>query len=140
MADLCCMRYYSVYVYWNFVCFLTRRFRKDSLRKKNFYSSAYWNFISPVIIFRSIYSKINIIIYLDMKIFVKAKPLSREESIEKIDDSNFIVAVREPPVKGMANQAIIKSLAHYFGVSTLNIKLVSGFSSRHKVFEIFQND
>jgi len=75
-----------------------------------------------------------------MKIFVKAKPLSREESIEKIDDSNFIVAVREPPVKGMANQAIIKSLAHYFGVSTLNIKLVSGFSSRHKVFEIFQND
>ena len=73
-----------------------------------------------------------------MKIFVKAKPLSREDSIEKIDENNFVVSVKEPPIKGMANQAIIRSLANYFNIPTSNIKLVSGFSSRHKIFEIFQ--
>ncbi len=71
-----------------------------------------------------------------MKIFVKAKPNAREESIEKIDGINFIVAVREPPIKGKANAAITRALAQYFGVASSAITLVSGFSSRQKVFEI----
>ncbi|MBI5123566.1 DUF167 domain-containing protein, partial [Candidatus Roizmanbacteria bacterium] len=46
-----------------------------------------------------------------MKIFIQAKPNAREEKIEKIDETHFIVAVREPPVKGLANAAIRKVLA-----------------------------
>ncbi|PIV45904.1 hypothetical protein COS23_01900, partial [bacterium (Candidatus Moisslbacteria) CG02_land_8_20_14_3_00_36_53] len=32
-----------------------------------------------------------------MKIFVKAKPLAKESKVEKIDDTHFVVSVKEPP-------------------------------------------
>lgn len=71
-----------------------------------------------------------------MKIFVKAKPAAREEKVEKIDENNFVVSVKEPPVRGMANIAISRALAKYFGISTSQVNLVSGFSSKQKTFEI----
>ncbi len=71
-----------------------------------------------------------------MKIFVKTKPNAKEELIKKIDGINFIVAVKEPPKGGRANRAIVRVLAEYFGVAPSAILLVSGFSSRQKIFEI----
>ncbi|MEK9183119.1 MAG: DUF167 domain-containing protein [Patescibacteria group bacterium] len=71
-----------------------------------------------------------------MKIFVQAKPNAREEKIEKIDGTHFTVAVREPPVNGLANAAIRKALAGHFKVAPSRVQLASGFSSRNKVFEI----
>jgi hypothetical protein len=71
-----------------------------------------------------------------MKIFVKAKPLAKEEKIEKVDEVNFVVAVKEPPKDGKANKAIIKALAIYFNVAPSKINLVLGFSSKQKVFEV----
>ncbi len=71
-----------------------------------------------------------------MKIFVKAKPAAKEEKVEKIDETNFVVSVKEPPVQGRANAAISKALAEYFKVSNSQVKLISGFSSKQKVFEI----
>jgi len=73
-----------------------------------------------------------------MKIFVKAKPSAKEERIEKTDEINFIVWVKEPPKNGKANKAIIKALACYFNVSLSRVNLVSGFSSKQKVFEILK--
>ena len=71
-----------------------------------------------------------------MKIFVKAKPDAFEDKVEKVSDTNFIISVTEPPVAGRANRAIIKLLAEYFKTSPSNVRLVSGFSSRQKVFEV----
>ena len=71
-----------------------------------------------------------------MKIFVKAKPNAKEESIKKIDGINFVVAVKEPPAKGKANAAIAKVLAAYFDVAPSAVNLISGFSSKQKIFEI----
>lgn len=71
-----------------------------------------------------------------MKIFVKAKPNSREEKIEKIDEQNFVVSVREPPIKGKANTAIRNALALYFKVSSSQVRIVSGYSSCNKIIEI----
>ncbi len=71
-----------------------------------------------------------------MRINVKAKPGAREEKIEKLDESSFIVSVKEPPVQGRANQAIIKSLAEYFDVPSSSIRIISGHTSRQKVVEI----
>lgn len=71
-----------------------------------------------------------------MRIFIKAKPGSKEESVEKIDEDHFIVAVKETPVQGKANKAIIQALARYFGVSSGMVKIVSGFVSRQKIVEI----
>lgn len=74
-----------------------------------------------------------------MKIFVKAKPNSKEEKVEKIDDSNYIVSVKEPPVKGKANEAIKNALAIYFKLASSRVKIVSGYSSRNKIIEIISN-
>jgi len=71
-----------------------------------------------------------------MKIFIKAKPSAREEKIEKVDDQNYIVSVKEPPIKGKANEAIRNALAVYFKIGSSNIKIVSGYSSRNKIIEI----
>ncbi len=71
-----------------------------------------------------------------MRIFVKAKPNSREEKVEKIDENNFIVSVKEPPEKGKANEAIRNALAVYFKTSSSRVKIVSGYSSRSKIIKI----
>jgi len=71
-----------------------------------------------------------------MRIFVKAKPSSREEKVEKIDEQNYVVSVKEPPVKGKANEAIRNALAVYFKTASSRVKIVSGFSSRNKTIEI----
>lgn len=71
-----------------------------------------------------------------MKIFIKAKPSAREEKVEKIDEQNYIVSVKEPPVKGKANEAIRNALAVYFKTGSVRVKIVSGYSSRNKIIEI----
>jgi len=72
-----------------------------------------------------------------MRIFVKAKPNSKENKIEKIDDSYFVVSVTEPPVKGMANRAIVKLLAAYFKTSAARIQIVAGAAAKNKVIELY---
>ena len=69
-----------------------------------------------------------------MKISVKAKPNSHEQKVEKIDEQNFVVSVKDPPIQGRANRAIIKVLSEYF--YTPNIRIVSGHISRNKVVEV----
>ena len=71
-----------------------------------------------------------------MNIYVKARPDAKEEKIERIDDSNYIVSVKEPPIKGKANEAIRNALAVYFKVGSSQVKIVSGYASRNKTIEI----
>ena len=72
----------------------------------------------------------------NVKIFVKAKPNAKENKVEETGPARFTVAVKEPPKEGRANAAIAKTLAEHFKVPTSKIRLVSGFSSRNKIFEI----
>lgn len=71
-----------------------------------------------------------------MKIFVKARPSAREEKVEKIDDQNYIVWVKEPPIQGKANNAVRNALALYFKTGTSSVKIISGHTSRNKIIEI----
>lgn len=69
-----------------------------------------------------------------MRINVKAKPNSNENKVEKIDDLNFVVSVKDPPIQGRANRAIVKVLSEYFHTS--RIRIVSGHTLRNKIVEI----
>jgi len=73
-----------------------------------------------------------------MKIFVKVKSRAKQEKIEKIDDTNFKVWVKEPPEKGRANRAVLEILADYFDTSQSNIKIISGNTSRTKIIEVIE--
>jgi len=71
-----------------------------------------------------------------MKITIRAKPSSHRQKIEKIGDGEYAVWVKEPPAKGLANMAIKNALADHFKMPHSKVRLVSGYSSRTKVFEI----
>jgi len=71
-----------------------------------------------------------------MKINVKVKPGAREKKVEKIDEINYVVSVKELPVKGRANEAIRNALAVCFKTGTANVKIISGHTSRNKIVEI----
>jgi len=71
-----------------------------------------------------------------VKIFVKAKPMSYEEKVEKIDESHFLVCVPEPPQNGLANKGIVRALAKYFQVAPSRVIIKKGFTSKQKIVEI----
>lgn len=83
-----------------------------------------------------------------MKIIVRAKPKAKEEKIELLSQSPldfgagkadlpiYKVSVKAPPVAGQANKAIIEALAKYFNKSSSQIHLISGQTSKQKVFEV----
>ncbi len=83
-------------------------------------------------------------IYNGMKIFVKAKPGAKENKMNPPsprlwrakEKEWFVVSVRERAERGRANVAIAKALAEYFNVSNSQVRLISGFSSKQKTFEI----
>jgi hypothetical protein len=71
-----------------------------------------------------------------MLIKVKAFPgASKEKTIKKSEDS-FEIYVREKPIAGMANQAVIGALAKHFNLSAKEIKMVKGFKDRNKIFVV----
>jgi uncharacterized protein (TIGR00251 family) len=72
----------------------------------------------------------------DMKIYVKVKTGSKEEKVEKIDESHFVVFVKQKPIRGSANKAVIKALADYFKIKPYNIVIISGLKSRTKTLDI----
>lgn len=71
-----------------------------------------------------------------MKIFIKAKPNAKTEKVEKISDTEFAVAIKEPPQGGRANEAIVRALADYFGVAKSRIRIKSGQASKNKIVEV----
>ena len=71
-----------------------------------------------------------------MKIFAQVKVKAKEEKVEKIDASQFIVFVKEAPEKGKANQAVVRALAKYFNKPKDNIKIIRGLKSKRKIVEV----
>lgn len=71
-----------------------------------------------------------------MKIFIRAKTGAKNPYVQEIDAAHFVVAVRERPTGGEANDAIERALAEYFGVAPSCVRIVSGFTSREKTAEI----
>lgn len=71
-----------------------------------------------------------------MKIIVKAKPSSKEDIVEKIDEYTYKVSVKAPPLNGKANAAIVKVLSEYFKTSPSLVEIISGYRSKTKVVEI----
>ncbi|MFH1956767.1 MAG: DUF167 domain-containing protein [Patescibacteria group bacterium] len=71
-----------------------------------------------------------------MRIFVRVKANSKIEKIQKIDEKNFIISVKAPAQENKANEAIIKTLANYFGVPKSQVTILSGQKSKSKIIEI----
>ncbi|PIR44151.1 hypothetical protein COV23_01395 [Candidatus Wolfebacteria bacterium CG10_big_fil_rev_8_21_14_0_10_31_9] len=71
-----------------------------------------------------------------MKLFIKAKPNSKRSRVEKVSDNTYIVEVKEHPVDGKANKAIIKVMAEFLDIAPSKIKLTHGLTAKQKILEI----
>lgn len=71
-----------------------------------------------------------------MLIKVKVFPCSKKQGIIKKSPDSFKIKVKEKPVQGNANKAVIRALMDYFQIPESKIKLIKGFKKRSKVFKI----
>jgi len=73
-----------------------------------------------------------------VRISVLAKTRAKIESVEKIDATHYKIAVKELPIKGAANLAIIKKLADYLNIAPSRLRIVMGSTTKNKVIEIIE--
>ena len=71
-----------------------------------------------------------------MKISIIAHTNSKKPRIEEDLLKVLHVYVKEPPLEGKANTAIIQALAEHFGTKKGNVRLIHGEKSKNKVFEV----
>jgi uncharacterized protein (TIGR00251 family) len=70
------------------------------------------------------------------KIWISVKPQAKRESVTKVADGEYRVAVHSPAQDNLANQAVLKVLAEYFSVPKAAVSILRGQRSRKKLIEI----
>ena len=73
---------------------------------------------------------------MSCKIWISVKPQAKRESVRKVADGEYRVAVHPPAQDNQANQAVVKRLADYFSVPQSAIRILRGQRSRKKLIEI----
>jgi uncharacterized protein len=73
---------------------------------------------------------------MSFKLSIQVKPQARKQSITKISEQEYQIAVQAAPVAGKANEAVVELLAKYFPVPKSSVKVLRGQSSRKKLVEI----
>ncbi len=76
------------------------------------------------------------VLKFQLKITVKVKPNSRENSIKIGENGNYEVKVSVPPEKGKANAKVIELLSKELKIAKSKITLLKGEASREKLFKI----
>ncbi len=71
-----------------------------------------------------------------MLVKVKVIAGAKKEKIIKKDNNSFEVWVKEKPIKGTANRAVLNCLTNYLKLDKEKIRLIKGFRERNKIFEI----
>lgn len=67
---------------------------------------------------------------------VSVKPGSKKGPCLEKDGEDFVAFLRERPIEGAANTALIKLLSEYFSVPKTSIIIKKGHHGRKKIVEI----
>jgi len=71
-----------------------------------------------------------------ISISVQAKPNSKKDSIQSIDDESVVVAISAQAKEGEANRQLIKYLSEVLQIKKTSISLSIGCKSKYKVIVI----
>ncbi|HEY4511628.1 MAG TPA: DUF167 domain-containing protein [Candidatus Paceibacterota bacterium] len=72
-----------------------------------------------------------------MYIKIKVTPKAKEESFEKVSDDTFVVKVKEPAERNLANERVIALVREHFHVPLGKAtRIISGHHSPHKIISI----
>ncbi len=69
-------------------------------------------------------------------ISIKVTPHAKQNKIILLDDGSYKIFVTAAPENGKANKAAAKILADYFKIAPTKIEIISGLTSRKKLFRI----
>lgn len=70
-----------------------------------------------------------------IRIAVRVHP--RGSRVRRVWDGRRLeVWVREPPIGGAANEAVVQAVADWLGVPRSRVSIQTGFSSRSKIVEV----
>jgi uncharacterized protein (TIGR00251 family) len=68
-----------------------------------------------------------------IKLKIVVKPGSKQQRINVNSEGNYLlIAVKSPPDKGKANKELLKFLAKHLDLSSSNLTIISGQTSRDK--------
>lgn len=67
---------------------------------------------------------------------IRVIPQSSRERTVVLSNGVLKVTLREPAVSGKANEALLRTLAHYYKVSIRDVLIVHGQTSNNKIIEI----
>lgn len=71
-----------------------------------------------------------------MYIRVQAIPGARRERVTKKDDTTYLIEVKEPRERNLANARIREILARELGVTTAQVQMLTGHRSSSKMYSI----
>jgi len=71
------------------------------------------------------------------KIEVKVIPHASQEKVLPFASHGYKVYLRAKPIQGKANEALLRLLSDYFGISKASIKILRGEKTRNKIVEIY---
>jgi uncharacterized protein (TIGR00251 family) len=71
-----------------------------------------------------------------MYIKVKVQAGSKKEEIKKKNEDTYIISVKKPAERNLANQRVCEIMADIFNVSIKNIRIISGHQSPSKILSI----
>lgn len=72
----------------------------------------------------------------ELIISLKVTPRSSKSEVIKIDESNYRIKVKNPPVEGRANREVVEVLAEYFKVPKNQVQIIRGLTGTYKTVKI----
>ncbi len=70
------------------------------------------------------------------RIVVHVQPNASQNQVQGFKDGVFYIRIAAPPVKGKANQELIKFLSDILGVSKSNLTIERGMTGKKKIIVI----
>ena len=71
-----------------------------------------------------------------MYIKVKVEAGAKKEKIEKKSENNFLIKVKEPAERNLANVRIREIIAFIYGVNSKSVRIISGHQSPSKILSV----
>jgi len=67
---------------------------------------------------------------------VHVQPNASQNRVARLEDGVLHLRIAAPPVKGRANQELLRFLSDILGVSKTNLSIIKGMTSQRKVINI----
>lgn len=81
-------------------------------------------------------AKNNAIFHYWMYIKIKVTPGAKKEKIEKKTDTHYLISVKEPALRNLANNRVCEIMALTLDVSKGKIRIISGHRSQNKIISV----